>query len=162
MIGTVEGVFKKYDPQDLFQFQFVDEEFAKKFTSEELVAKISNIFSGLAIFMCLVSLAGMTSFTIERRYREIAIRKVMGASAVQIYSLTNEFLMLLSLSLLIAAPLTWWAIVSWLRKYTFHIDVNFLIFFEVAIVILFIMLLIIGVNSLKTAHSKPIKGLRRD
>jgi putative ABC transport system permease protein len=162
-IGTVEGVFKKYDPQDLFQFQFVDEEFAKKFTSEELVAKISNIFSGLAIIMCLVSLAGMTSFTIERRYREIAIRKVMGASALQIYSLiTNEFLMLLLLSLLIAIPLTWWAIATWLRKYTFHIEASFLIFFGVAIVILLLTLLIIGVNSLKTAHSNPVKGLRKD
>jgi putative ABC transport system permease protein len=105
----------------------------------------------------------MTSFTIEKRLREIAIRKVMGASAVQIYSLiTNEFLMLLLLSLLIAIPVTWWAIVAWLRKYTFHIDVNFLTFFGVAIVILFITLLIIGVNSLKTAYSNPIKGLRRD
>jgi ABC-type antimicrobial peptide transport system permease subunit len=162
-ISALQDYFKKYDPGQLFQYRFVDQEFEKKFVSEELISKLTNLFTALAIFICLISLSGMTSFTIEKRFREIGIRKVMGASVSQILALiANEFLFLLLLSLLITVPLTWWVIAIWLRKYTFHIEVSFLIFLGVSVVILLTTMAVVCLNSIKVAVSNPVDSLRTE
>ncbi len=81
-IAFLETVFKKNNPSVPFEYKFVDQEFQKKFLTEELISKLTNIFSGLAIFICCLGLAGLASFTIEKRFREIGVRKVL----VQVYS----------------------------------------------------------------------------
>jgi putative ABC transport system permease protein len=87
-ISLLEGtLFKRYNPQNLFEYQFVDQEFGKKFVTEELISRITNIFAGLAIFICCIGLAGLASFTIEKRFREIGVRKVLGATVQQLLML---------------------------------------------------------------------------
>src|SRR6185503_8954124 len=111
---------RKYNPAYPFEYQFADQEFAKKFITEDLISKLTNIFAGLAIFICCIGLAGLASFTIEKRIREIGIRKVLGASVEQLLMLiSKEFLRLVLIAFVIAVPLTWWFMHSWLQKYEF-------------------------------------------
>jgi putative ABC transport system permease protein len=162
-IATFERVFKKYSPDDLFEYQFVDQEFGKKFYTEELISRITNIFAGLAIFICCLGLAGLASFTIEKRIREIGIRKVLGASIQQVLILiSKEFLKLVLIAFVIAVPLTWWLMHNWLQKYTYHINVSIWMFGGVGIGILLLTLTVVSLNTFRAAASNPIKSLRSE
>jgi ABC-type antimicrobial peptide transport system permease subunit len=108
-LSTIESIFKEYNPSAPFEYQFADQEFGKKFLREELISKLTNIFAGLAIFICCIGLAGLASFTVERRIREIGIRKVLGASVQELLMLiSKEFLKLVWIAFILAVPLTWW------------------------------------------------------
>ena len=89
-LKSIESVFKKYNPAFPFDYKFVDQEFGRKFLTENLISRITNIFAGLAIFICCIGLAGLASFTIEKRIREIGIRKVMGATLQQLLLLISK------------------------------------------------------------------------
>jgi ABC-type antimicrobial peptide transport system permease subunit len=124
-IASIETVFKKYNPTVPFEYKFVDEEFGKKFIAEELISKVTNIFAALAIFICCLGLAGLASFTIQKRFREIGIRKVLGATVQQVLLLiSKEFLKLVLVAFVIAVPLTWWFMNDWLDKYSYHIEIS--------------------------------------
>ncbi|HYK47863.1 MAG TPA: ABC transporter permease, partial [Parafilimonas sp.] len=124
-LTSIEPIFKRYNPAYPFDYQFADAEFGKKFLTEELISKLTNIFAGLAIFICCIGLAGLASFTIEKRIREIGIRKVLGASVQQLLMLiSKEFLKLVLIAFIIAVPLTWWLMNDWLQKYTYRIDIS--------------------------------------
>ena len=162
-LTTVQNIYKKIDPGLLFQFQFVDKEFGKKYQTEELIGKVSDIFALLASFICCISLFGLTSFTIEKRFKEIGIRKVMGSTSSQILILIlNEFLKLLALAFLITVPLTWFAIDSWLKRYQFHVNVNFWLFISVGIVIFIFTFLVVGLNTIKVAVLNPVAFLKAE
>jgi putative ABC transport system permease protein len=157
------SLFKKYDPALYFEYHFVDEEFGKKFLTEELISKITNIFACLAILICGIGLAGVATFTIEKRLKEISIRKVLGASLQQILSLiSKEFLKLVLLAFVIGVPLTWLGLNSWLEKYTFHVNINMWLFFEVGAFLLIITFAIVSLNTLSGAMRNPIKSLRTE
>jgi putative ABC transport system permease protein len=162
-ITQLETIFKKYNPQNLFEYQFVDQEFGKKFLTEELISRITNIFAGLAIFICCIGLAGLASFTIEKRFREIGVRKVMGASVQQLLMLiSTEFLKLVTIAFVIAVPLTWYLMSNWLKKYTYHIDVSAWVFAAVGALILLLTLVVVSLNTMKAALANPVKSLRSE
>ena len=116
-LQSIEIIFKKHNPAYPFEYQFVDQEFGKKFLTEDLISRIINIFAGLAIFICCIGLAGLASFTIQKRIREIGIRKVLGATVQQLLMLiSKEFLRLVLIAFVIAVPLTWWLMNNWLEK----------------------------------------------
>lgn len=162
-IAAMESLVKKYSSATLFDYSFADQDFAKKFLTEELISKIINIFAGLAIFICCLGLAGLASFTIEKRIREIGIRKVLGASVAQLLLLiSKEFLKLVLLAFIIAVPLTWWAMSSWLEKYAFQISINPWIFVLVGGVILLLTLVVVGLNTANAAMRNPVKSLRTE
>ncbi|HET6722446.1 MAG TPA: ABC transporter permease, partial [Chitinophagaceae bacterium] len=89
-LEPIETVFKKYNPAFPFDYKFVDDEFGRKFLTENLISRITNIFAGLAIFICCIGLAGLASFTIEKRVKEIGIRKVLGATLGQLLTLISK------------------------------------------------------------------------
>lgn len=162
-LHPLESIFKKYNPAVPFEYQFVDQEFGKKFLTEELISKITNIFAGLAIFICCIGLAGLASFTIEKRFREIGIRKVLGASVQQVLLLiSKEFLQLVGVAFLIAVPLTWWAMNKWLDNYTYKVSINVWVFVIVGLLLLLLTLLIVWINIAKAALSNPVKSLRTE
>ncbi len=162
-VKAIETIFRKYNPAPPFEYQFVDEEFNKKFLSEERIGRITNVFAGLAIFICCIGLAGLASFTIEKRFREIGIRKVLGASAQSLLMLiSSEFLKLVSVAFLIAVPLTWWLMYNWLQKYTYHTSISFWLFAIVGFVILLLTLIVVGVNTIKAIMGNVIKSLRTE
>jgi ABC-type antimicrobial peptide transport system permease subunit len=162
-IAAMEKTFSRYNPAYPFEYTFVDQEFGKKFLNEELISKITNIFSGLAIFICCIGLAGLASFTIEKRFREIGIRKVLGASVQQVMLLiSKQFLKLVAIAFALAVPLTWWFMDHWLQKYDFHISISIWLFVAVGSAILMLALIVVGLNTLRAAISNPVESLRAE
>jgi len=162
-LGSIETIFKKYNPAYPFEYQFADEEFGKKFIAEELINKLTNIFAGLAIFICCIGLAGLASFTIEKRIREIGIRKVLGATVRQLLLLiSKEFLKLVLIAFVIAVPLTWWFMNNWLDKYTYRINISIWLFVIVGVIVLLLTLIVVSLNTIRAAISNPVKSLRTE
>lgn len=163
VLASLETIFKKYNPAYPFEYRFVDEEFGKKFIAEELVNKLTNIFAGLAIFICCLGLAGLASFTIEKRIREIGIRKVLGATVQQLLLLiSKEFLKLVLIAFVIAVPLTWWFMNNWLDKYTYRINISIWLFGIVGAIVLLLTLIVVSLNTIRAAISNPVKSLRTE
>ena len=163
VIQLLKKVYAQYSPADIFEYQFVDQEFGKKFLTEELISRITNIFAGLAIFICCIGLAGLASFTIEKRFREIGIRKVLGATIQQLLILiSTEFLKLVLIAFVIAVPLTWWLMYNWLQKYPYHVSISVGLFGVVGMLILLLTLAIVSINTIKAAIANPVKSLRTE
>jgi ABC-type antimicrobial peptide transport system permease subunit len=162
-LTSIEYIFKTYNPSVPFEYQFVDQEFQKKFITEDLISKLTNIFAALAIFICCIGLAGLASFTIEKRFREIGIRKVLGASVQQLLLLiSKEFLKLVLIAFVIAVPLTWWLMNNWLDKYTYRINISIWLFGIVGVLVLLLALLVVSLNTMRAATSNPVKSLRTE
>jgi putative ABC transport system permease protein len=162
-LKSLEAVFKKYNPAFPFDYKFVDEEFGRKFLTENLISRITNIFAGLAIFICCIGLAGLASFTIEKRIREIGIRKVMGATLQQLLLLiSKDFLKLVLIAFVIATPLAWWFMHNWLEKYPDRITISIWLFGAVGFLILLLALVVVSLNTMKAAVANPVKSLRTE
>ncbi|HEY8927967.1 MAG TPA: ABC transporter permease [Mucilaginibacter sp.] len=162
-IELFKKIYTTYSPSDVFEYQFVDQEFEKKFVSEELISNITDIFAGLAIFICCMGLAGLASFTIEKRFREIGIRKVLGANVQQLLMLiATEFLKLVAAAFIIAVPITWWMMHNWLQKYAYHIDISIWMFGVVGVMILLLTMIVVSMNTLSAATANPVKSLRSE
>ena len=162
-LKSIESVFKKYNPAFPFDYKFVDQEFGRKFLTENLISRITNIFAGLAIFICCIGLAGLASFTIEKRIREIGIRKVMGATLQQLLLLiSKDFLKLVLIAFVIATPIAWWFMNNWLEKYPDRINISIWLFGAVGFLILLLALVVVSLNTMKAAIANPIKSLRTE
>ena len=120
---------KKDNPLYPFQYRFVDDKFNQLFLSEMLVSKLSRVFAALAICISCLGLFGLAAFTAERRTKEIGIRKVLGAGVMGLAGLlSGEFLKLIAISSLLAFPVAWYAMHSWLQNYAYHITINWWVF----------------------------------
>lgn len=162
-LPKIEAIFKKHNPEYPFEYRFVDEEFNRKFITEDLIANLSKIFAGLAIFICCLGLSGLASFTIERRFKEIGIRKVLGASVQQLlYLISKEFLLLVMLSVLISIPVTWWILNNWLQNYEYRINISIWLFIGSCASVLLLTLVIVWLNAAKAAMANPAKSLRTE
>jgi ABC-type antimicrobial peptide transport system permease subunit len=162
-IELLNSLYAKYSPADIFEYHFIDQEFEKKFLGEELIGHLTNIFAGLAIFICCIGLAGLASFTIEKRFREIGVRKVLGATVQQLLMLiAAEFLRLVAIAFVIAVPLTWWFMHNWLQKYDYRINISIWLFGVVGMLVLLLTMIVVSVNTMKAAVANPVKSLRSE
>ncbi|MHA4842663.1 ABC transporter permease [Flavitalea antarctica] len=162
-IGTIEKVLTKYNPGSPFEYRFVDAEFNRKFVTEELIGKLTNLFAGLAIFICCLGMAGLASYTIERRLREICVRKILGASVQQLLMLiAKEFIKLVMVAFLIAVPLTWWAMNNWLQNYSYRVTVQGWIFGVVGIIVILLTMSIVWLNIARAAYANPATKLKAE
>jgi ABC-type antimicrobial peptide transport system permease subunit len=162
-LAAIEAVMKKHVPAFPFEYQFVDEVFGRKFATEELIGKLTNIFAALGIFICCIGLAGLASFTIEKRFREIGIRKVMGASVQQLLVLiSKEFLKLVLIAFVIAVPVTWYLMDEWLAKYEYRTGISIWLFGIVGVLILLLTMIVVSLNTIRAATANPVKSLRTE
>ena len=162
-IKAIEPIFRRYNPAYPFEYKFVDEEFNRKFLTEDLISRITNIFAGLAIFICCIGLAGLASFTIEKRVKEIGIRKVLGATLGQLLTLiSKDFLKLVLIAFVIATPLAWWFMNIWLEKYPDRVNISIWLFAAVGLLILLLALVVVCLNIMKAAVTNPTKSLRTE
>jgi putative ABC transport system permease protein len=162
-ISAIQAVFAKFNPEVPFEYSFVDAEFNRKFITEELIGKLTNLFAGLAIFICGLGMAGLASYTIEKRFREISVRKVLGATFQQLLMLiAKEFLKLVGFAFVIAVPLTWWAMNNWLNNYEYRVSIQGWIFAMVGLIVLLLTMLIVWMNIIKVARANPAHKLRAD
>ncbi len=141
----------------------MDEEFGNKFRAEERIGKLASYFAVLAIFISCLGLFGMASFVAEQRTKEIGIRKVLGAGVVNLWRmLSTEFVVLVLLSCLIAAPIAWYYLHNWLSNYDYRIEIKWQVFVMAGIAALIITLLTVSFQAIKAALSNPIKSLRTE
>ena len=162
-LAAIETVYKKYNADDPFEYRFADEEYAKKFSNEERVGKLAGFFTILAIFISCLGLFGMASFMAEQRTKEIGVRKVLGASVFNLWSLlSKEFVVLVSLSLLIAIPAAYYFMHSWLQNYQYRTQISWWIFAAAGSGALIITLLTVSFQSIKAARMNPVKSLRTE
>jgi putative ABC transport system permease protein len=159
----IGGVFKKYNPGSPFDFQFTDEQYAKKFSDEERIGKLASVFAILAIFISSLGLFGLSSFVAEQKTKEIGIRKVLGASVLNLWSmLSKDFVKLVILSCLIAMPLSWFFLSGWLRHYKYHTDISMWIFLVACMGAMMVTLLTVSAQAIKAAVANPVKSLRSE
>lgn len=162
-LAELQPVIEKHSPSFPFEYHFVDAQFEKKFTAENQVGKLAGIFAGLAIFISCLGLFGMTAFMAERRTKEIGIRKVLGASVLNLWGLlSKDFLGLVLISCLIATPLAAWFMNDWLKKYQYRIDMGWWVFALAGLLAVLIALLTVSFQSIKAALTNPVKSLRSE
>jgi len=162
-LDKIGPVFKAYNPAQPFEYQFVDQEYAKKFGNEERVGKLASSFAGLAIFISCLGLFGMASFMAEQRIKEIGVRKVLGASVFNLWSmLSKDFVLLVIISLVLATPVAWYFMHNWLQNYRYHADTAWWIFAVTAVGAMAITLLTVSYQSIKAALMNPVKSLKTE
>jgi putative ABC transport system permease protein len=162
-LSKIETVFKNYDPGSLFQADFVDKEFAKKFDNEKRIGTLAAFFATLAIFLSCLGLSGLTSFVAEQRTKEIGIRKVLGASVINLCGmLSKDFVTLVIFSCLIAIPLAYFKLNSWLQQYDYRTEIPSWIFIISGAGAFIITLLTVSFQAVKAALMNPVKSLRSE
>lgn len=162
-VASIENIYKKYSPAYPFEFRFVDDAFNEKFNTEQLISRLSVIFAGLGIFICCLGLFGLVSSSIERRKKEIGIRKVLGANLQQLLLLlSKEFLYLVAIAFLIAIPAAWWTMHRWLENFSYRTSISLLVFILVGVGMLLIALATVSMNATKAALTNPVKTLRSE
>jgi putative ABC transport system permease protein len=162
-IKKIEEVFKKYNPAYPFEYQFADVQFNKKYATINLISTLATLFASLAILITGMGLFGLAAFTAEQRTKEIGIRKVMGASVSGLVALiSKEFSLLVVISFAISAPVSWWALNSFLERYPYRIEFPWWTIVAAGVVALLFALAIVSTQALKAARSNPANSLRSE
>jgi putative ABC transport system permease protein len=162
-LAIMEQVFKKYNPQYPFNYNFVDEEYAAKFEDEKRVGILAALFAGLTIFISCLGLFGLATYMAENRIKEIGVRKVLGASVTNITALlSKDFLKLVVISFLIASPVAWWLMSKWLQSYTYRINIEWWVFAVAGITSVFIAVSTVSYQAIKAAIANPVKSLKSE
>jgi putative ABC transport system permease protein len=162
-LAKIGGIFKRYNPASPFDYHFTDEEYAKKFSDEERIGKLASIFAVLAIFISSLGLFGLASFVAEQKTKEIGVRKVLGASVINLWSmLSKEFVMLVTISCALAVPISWYFLAGWLKNYQYHTAISFWVFIVACAGAMAVTLLTVSYQSVKAAVANPVKSLRTE
>ncbi|QNL51873.1 ABC transporter permease [Olivibacter sp. SDN3] len=160
-IQTIEKVWKKYVDDVPFDYSFVDEVFGAKFKTEERIGKLSSYFAVLAVFISCLGLFGMASFVAERRTKEIGIRKVLGATVANLLMLlSKEFVLLVTISCIIAVPIAWYYLGQWLTNYDYRIEISWVVFVVASVLALTITVFTVGFQAVKAATANPVNSLK--
>ena len=162
-IGAIQHLYESYNPGFPFTFNFLDEAYQKQYDTETRVAALSKYFAGLAIMISCLGLFGLSAFTAQKRRKEIGVRKVIGASVTSITSmLSKDFLKLIGISLLIAFPVSWWMMNSWLQGFVYRISITPFVFVISGVSVILVTLFTISFQSIKAAIANPVKSLRAE
>jgi len=164
MSETINYINKKWSalyPENVFQFQFVDEHIANFYKQEQKVYIAFQLFSYIAIFIGCLGLYGLIAFAASQRTKEVVIRKVLGASITSIVTLfTKEFIYLIVIAFVLAAPLGYYVMHSWLQNFAYHINIGPGIFIVAIVSSFIIAALTISYQAIKAAMINPIRSLR--
>jgi putative ABC transport system permease protein len=156
-------IFKQYNPAYPFDYQFVDEQYGRKFENEQRTRTMAGLFAGLAITISCLGLFGLSAYVAESRVKEIGVRKVLGASVMAIAKLLSlEFIRLVLVSIVIASPLAWYAMNRWLADYTYRISIGWGTFFAAGILAVGIAVVTVSFQAVKAALANPVTSLRSE
>jgi hypothetical protein len=162
-LARIEAVFKSIVPSALFDYKFVDAEYARKFSQEERIGTLAGLFSLLAIFISCLGLFGLASFVAEQRTKEMGIRKVLGATLYNLWRMqTREFVVLVVFACLIAIPISYWLMRSWLEKYEYHTAISPWMLGVPCAGAVLLTLLTVSYQAVKAALMNPVKSLRNE
>lgn len=163
VMAKIKQTMEQYNPYAPFSYTFVDDDYAANFNNEERIGNISTVFSALALFISLLGLFGIASFTVEQKTKEVGIRKVLGASVSVIWKLlSRELILLVFISVCVAIPLGYFAMNKWLLNYDYRIKISVWIFLFSASLSIIIALLTISIQTIKAARVNPVSSLKSD
>ena len=162
-LARAEQIFRLHNPAFPFEYQFVDEEYARKFQEEQKTGSLATWFAVLTIFISCLGLFALVAYMAETRKKEIGIRKVLGASVGNVVVLlSKEFLVLVLISIVIASPVAWWMMEKWLANFAYRTDIPWWLFVVVGIISLGIALLTVGFQAVKAAMANPVNAIKSE
>lgn len=162
-IAQTEAIFRKYNPEYPFNYEFVDQTYARKFNDEKRTGLLVRMFTLLTIFISCLGLFGLASYMAENRIREIGIRKVLGASILSITTLLSiDFLKLILVALVLAVPTSWYFMSGWLESFAYRVDISWLTFVLAGALAFGIALATIAYQAIRAASANPVNSLRSE
>jgi putative ABC transport system permease protein len=162
-LSSLENTWKKVNPNEPFDYSFLDQDFQKNYEAETRQASLINSFTIVAIIISCLGLFGLAAFSAEQRTKEIGIRKVLGASVASVVSLlSKDFLKLVLVAVCIALPLAWYGMNSWLQSFSYRVDISWQVLALTIALSLSIAFITISFQALKSAAANPIKNLRSE
>jgi len=162
-LAMAETIFRKYNPEYPFEYKFVDESYAQKFENEQRQGTLAALFAGLTIFISCLGLFGLAAYMAENRIREIGVRKVLGASITGITTLlSKDFVKLVIISFIIAAPLSYWCMSKWLQSYEYRVSIQWWVFALACCLSIAIAILTVSYQAIRAAMANPVESLRKE
>jgi predicted permease len=162
-IAKIEKAWKEIYPADDFTYSFFDEDIAKYYDAEQHISSLLKWATGLAVFISCLGLLGLVIYTTNQRTKEIGVRKVLGASVTQIVTMiSGDFIRLVLLAFIIAAPLAWIGMYKWLENFAFRTNISWWIFISGGAVMVLIALITLSFQTIKAAMANPVKSLRTE
>jgi putative ABC transport system permease protein len=163
LLGRIQAVWQKDLPQDPFEYVFLSDEVQQQYETELTLLRIINSFAFMAIFIACLGLFGLAAFNAEQRTKEIGVRKILGASVPGIVRLLSmDFVKLVGIAFLPAAPLSWWIMSNWLHGFTYRTAVQWWMPVAAGVGALGIALLTVSTQSVRAALASPVKNLRSE
>ncbi|HTF27494.1 MAG TPA: FtsX-like permease family protein, partial [Flavitalea sp.] len=162
-LATIEKLWHNTYPDFIFEHQFLNDKIAGFYKQENQLSQLYKIFACIAIFISCLGLYGFVSFMAAQRIKEVGVRKVLGASVMNIiYLFSKEFTFLIVIAFLIAAPVSWYFMHQWLQNFAYRINIDARIFMLTILISLVIAWLTVGYQSLKAALANPVNSLRTE
>ena len=162
-LAAIEKLWKAAYPEYVYEYQFLDEKIASFYRQEEQLSHLYKIFAGIAVFISCLGLYGLVSFMSVQRTKEIGIRKVLGASVLNIvYLFSKEFTLLIGIAFLIATPVAYYFMNSWLENFSYRISIGISIFILTILASITIAWLTVGYQAIRAATANPVKSLRTE
>ncbi|HET9824917.1 MAG TPA: FtsX-like permease family protein, partial [Chitinophagaceae bacterium] len=163
LLKFISGSWHKLNPNEPFEYSFLDEDFQKNYQAESRLSAIVGYFTVIAILISCLGLFGLATFSAEQRIKEIGVRKVLGASVTGIVTLlSKDFLKLVGISILIASPAAWWIMNRWLQDFAYRTNISWTVFVITTLTALFIALVTISFQAIRAAIVNPVKSLRTE
>ena len=162
-IKAIESIWKRMNPNEPFEYSFMDQDFYKNYQADERLESIVQYFTIIAILISCLGLFGLAAFSAEQRIKEIGVRKVLGASVGSIISLlSKDFLKLVGIAILIASPVAWFAMNKWLQDFAYRTNIGWQVFLLTSAIALCIALLTVSFQAIRAAIMNPVKSLRTE
>ncbi|NIG57111.1 ABC transporter permease [Chitinophaga sp. Cy-1792] len=156
-------IFSRYNPAYPFTYAFADVDYEQKFKMEVLTGRLAGIFAGLAIFVSCLGLLGLAAYTAARRTKEIAVRKVMGASTAHLWMLlSRQFILLVLVGSAVAMPVAWFVLEQWLAKYSYRIVISPFVFVGALVLAVLVTMFTVSYQAIKAALMNPILSLKSE
>ncbi|HEY4875488.1 MAG TPA: FtsX-like permease family protein, partial [Puia sp.] len=162
-ISFLESKWKTLVPERPFEYRFMDDDYNKLYDAELRLGKVMNLFSSIAILLACLGLFGLSSYTAQQRFKEIGIRKVLGASVSNIViELSKDFIHLTFVAMIIAFPIAWWAMTKWLQDFTYRTNMSWTIYIIAGSLTLLLAIVTVSVHAIRAALTNPVQSLRTE
>ena len=160
-LAALDNTWNEVLPDYPLEYEFLDDTYASMYESELTVGKLSYYFTAIAIIISCLGLLGLSTFIARQKTKEIGIRKILGATVMDIVrSLSKDFVLLVMIAVLIASPIAWYVLENWLGKFTYKVEIDIWIFVYALILSLIVSILTMSVQSYKAASQDPVKALK--